>query len=73
MNEPKWSLIADRLLALLGIVGSIILVAVMAYEMGAADQRAATPACKPKIHRMVYSAEEHFRAGRMMRRMEATK
>ena len=75
MNEPRWSLIADRLLALCGIIGSIILVAVLAYEWGAADQLAATPKCEKRvINRMdSYSPEELRRIARARERMEKVK
>ena len=66
--------VADRILALTGIVGTIVLIAIVAHEYGREQGfREAREHCKPKIHRMVYGAEEHFRAGRAIRRMEAIK
>jgi len=66
--------IADRIIALSGLVAAFVLVAIVAHEWGREQGfREARDQCKPKIHRMIYSAEEHFRAGRAMRRMEAIK
>jgi len=70
---PRWVTIADRILALCGIIGSFILVAVLCYEWGAADQRATTPKCEPKIHRMVYPTEELARMLGARKRMEKVK
>jgi hypothetical protein len=64
--------IADRILAIAGLVALILLCSYFSYEYGREEGRVSVK-CSPKVHRMIYSAEEHFRAGRAMRRMEAVK
>jgi len=66
----------DRIIGILSLSVTICVMIALAFELGRSvgiDEQKAR--CKPevRVHRMVYSAEEHFRAGRAIRRMEAVK
>jgi len=64
--------VADRIIAIMGVISLVLLCSYFSYAYGRVEGRESAQ-CEPKIHRMIYSAEEHFRAGRAIRRMEKVK
>jgi len=71
-RKPRWTIYADRIIAILGLVGSFVLVALLAYEWGAENQRITTPKCTQKILNQMdwYSPEELRRIASARARME---
>lgn len=63
----------DRVIGIVGLIGSIILIAFLSYEVGHADGVESVPACVPKVVKGTYSTEELYRMIRARKRMETIK